>query len=125
MAFTKGRSGNPAGRPKGAKDKLPRPIRERLAAWLENDFDKALSDWQELTPSERWQRRASLYEFVLPRLARVEAEVETSTAPPTPAEIDYSKLSDNALREIIAAAGGDNVGGIPLITWTDHTADTD
>jgi hypothetical protein len=105
---------------------MPRATKERLLEFIEEDFELAVKDWQKLTPSERWQRRATLYEFCLPKLARVEAEIEANTTTtPNLQEVDYSKLSDNALREIIAASGGDSLANIPLVTWVDSSAETD
>jgi hypothetical protein len=105
MPFRPGQSGNPAGRPKGAADRIPRPTKQRLADFLADDFDLAIKDWQKLTPTDRWQRRPALYEFVLPKLARNSViDLGSMTDAQVEAAIDYTLLSDDALREIIAAA---------------------
>jgi hypothetical protein len=104
MPFKAGQSGNPSGRPRGAKDKIARPTKQRLADFLAEDFDLAVKDWAKLTPADRWQRRPALYEFILPKLARnATFDLGSMTDEQVEAALDYSLLSDDALREIIAA----------------------
>lgn len=97
MAFQKGMSGNPQGRPKGAMDKHKRDLANRLAAFLTDDFcsdsEKGfLADWKELSPTNRMRTRAQLMEFVIQKLSR------------SSMEIDIAKLSDAEVDRLLDAA---------------------
>jgi hypothetical protein len=72
MKFKKGQSGNPKGRPKGAKDKATADLRERVGQLLDDEFDQIKADLSELSPKERVNAWIKLLDFTLPRLQRVE-----------------------------------------------------
>lgn len=91
MAFQKGTSGNPKGRPVGSKDRTKRDLADRLAQFLNDDFANEgekgfVQDWIELSPANRMRTRAQLYEFVMKKLSRSETVVDVSRL--TDAEID-------------------------------------
>ena len=92
MAFKKGESGNPLGKPKGIKSKITKPFIERLTAFLEDDFNGFLADWDGLTKSERTKARIALYEYIIPKIRRSELT------------IDLSKMDDSEVERLLDMA---------------------
>ena len=79
--FRKGKSGNPAGRPKGAS-KSKKELIERINAIIDNNIDLIEDDLKALCPFERVKAFAGLLNYVLPKQQsidvgkKVEAEFE-------------------------------------------------
>jgi len=94
--FQPGQSGNPAGRPKGARSKLGEAFLDALSKdWAEYGI-KAILDAREKNPGEYVKIVASL----LPK------EISGPDGEPIEvAALDHSKLSEATLREIAAAGG--------------------
>lgn len=65
--FKKGKSGNPAGRPKGAKCKVTIKLMERISAIIDNNIGQIEDDLQALCPLDRVKAFASLLNYVLPK----------------------------------------------------------
>ena len=74
MAFEKGISGNPDGRPKGASNKKTLQLRETISAFLETNFDRVQADFLELKPRDRVKLYCDLLQYGLPRLQAVQLE---------------------------------------------------
>ena len=89
MALKKGNSGNPAGKPKGAKNKVTLQLRELISQFLEERFETIVTDFKKLEPKERVKFYCDLLQFGLPKLQSVSTE------------IDFEKLTDEQLDEII------------------------
>lgn len=99
MAFKKGKSGNPRGRPKGAKGKAPKALLERVKLLVDSNIDKLQNDLDALPPAERVRAIIKLLDFVLPKSNSVEvaAILEANPRIMTQAEaIDYlDQLNNN------------------------------
>ena len=87
--------GNP-GRPVGSKNKM----REKLKAFLEQNFDDLQKNFNQLGPKEKLFFYISLLQFGLPRLSAA-TDTEGSDLINQKAVIDYSKLSESTLKEIL------------------------
>ena len=89
MPFEQGLSGNPEGRPKGAKNKTGLQLREIITDFLENKFEKIIEDFDSLKPKDRVKLYCDLLQYGLPRLQAVQLET------------DFDNLSDSQLDQII------------------------
>jgi hypothetical protein len=89
MAFTKGQSGNPAGKPKGAQHKVTRQLRETITAFLESNFESVVQDFHELPPKERAKLYCDLLQYAVPKLQAVSQDVK------------FESLNDEQLDAII------------------------
>lgn len=92
MAFKKGNSGNPKGRPKGAKNKELKSLRERIDLILDNQFDTIVEDLSKLKPVDRIKAILTLLEYSTPKLQRVEATHSIDDLNDEQVEDIYNKL---------------------------------
>lgn len=75
MAFKKGQSGNPNGRPRGAKNKATNELREWVERLINDNLDTITNDIKELEPKERAKFFLALFNYTLPKQQSVKAEI--------------------------------------------------
>ena len=75
MAFKKGQSGNPNGRPRGAKNKATNELREWVERFINDNLDTIANDIKELEPNERVKFFLALLNYTLPKQQSVKAEI--------------------------------------------------
>ena len=70
MPFEKGQSGNPDGRPKGAKDKFKQETKRRIDKVLTQLEETLEADIKALLDKERVKLWTELQEYINPKLKR-------------------------------------------------------
>lgn len=65
MAFTKGQSGNPAGRKPGTKNKVGAELRQRIEEFLTGNFELIAADFAEMQPNERHRLFVALLPYCI------------------------------------------------------------
>ncbi len=92
MAFKKGQSGNPAGRPVGAKDKATKEIREKISDILAEHFtpEKVAENLEAMEPKERLIFLTKLLDYAAPKLKSTELkpDLDNSTIIVRPPNFD-------------------------------------
>jgi hypothetical protein len=82
MAFKKGQSGNPAGRPAGAKDKMTSEIREAFQSLVEgnlNNIEAWLQATAEKDPAKALDFMLKLSEYTIPKLKAIQLTTGLNT----------------------------------------------
>ena len=87
--FIKGESGNPEGKPKGAKNKMNTIIKEAVINLLEANIEQINEDLQAVDARDRLNFWIKLLEYSLPKLARTESG------------INLNNLSDEQINDMI------------------------
>ena len=89
MAFKKGQSGNPKGRPKGSKDKATAAIRLKIETFLTQKIEEIDHIWQELEAKDKFTFLSKLLEYTVPKLRSQELNIS-----------EYNNYSTDDLRTI-------------------------
>ncbi len=64
--FKPGQSGNPKGRPKGARGKTPEQIRNMVKAFITDHWDEVETDFQLMEPKDKLNDFNNLLKHILP-----------------------------------------------------------
>ena len=87
--FLPGQSGNPAGRPKSTKNKVPTDLRQRLRLFMDSNFDGVNAAFNRLDDAQKVQYYIRLLPYVVPALK--ESDVK----------ISVDNLTDDQLHQVI------------------------
>lgn len=74
MGQIKGRTGNPFGRTPGSKNKTLKATKVMLEHFMNNNFEEAVSAWNELEPLDKVKTYFSLIKYVVPALSSVRVD---------------------------------------------------
>lgn len=93
MAFKKGTSGNPNGRPKGSTDEKKAYIRDWVMSIIGSNGKTLEQNFQRLSNKEQWRVITQLLPYVLPRQheAIIDSSIEVSTPEPVKIHLVTSK----------------------------------
>ncbi len=89
--YKKGESGNPAGRPRGAKDKATQDLRATVTDFLHKNLPGVQAIYNKLPPAQKLAFLEKLLSYALPKLQSVELD----------ADVELTGLSDSKLDSII------------------------
>ena len=89
MAFKKGNSGNPSGRPKGSTNKTGGQLRELISGFLENRFQDVVTGFEEMEAKDKIKVYTDLLQYGLPKLQAVNNT------------IGFEQMTEDQLDEII------------------------
>ncbi|MEI6048178.1 MAG: DUF5681 domain-containing protein [Bacteroidota bacterium] len=92
--FKQGQSGNPAGRKKGAINKIAKPIKEQMADFLNEKIQELPEIWKKLSPRDKAQFIKDFWPYYNARLQSVEitGEINFKTLPENQLDILADKL---------------------------------
>ena len=77
--YKEGQSGNPNGRPKGAKNKIGVDLRDIISEFLTEQFPVIVEDFKTLKPRERARVYSELLQYGLPKLQAISLETQLET----------------------------------------------
>ena len=99
--FKQGKSGNPAGRPQGAGNKISVPIKTQLFDFLNDKIQELPAIWEKLTPRDKAQFIKDLWPYYMAKLQSIEVQTEFDTL--TDDQLD--KLYEKVKRGIYGQEG--------------------
>jgi hypothetical protein len=89
MGLKKGQTNNLNGRPKGAKGRVSRDLKQWISDFLTNQVDKIEKDWETLEPKDRIAAFQQLLKYTIPTLQAVNNR------------INWQALSENDIDTIL------------------------
>ncbi|QMU28121.1 hypothetical protein [Adhaeribacter radiodurans] len=72
MPLKEGQTNNPNGRPLGSSNKTTKGMRERITAFLDDNFDQIQEDFGKVKPKEKLDFYVKLMQYSLPSLKAIE-----------------------------------------------------
>ncbi|NLA48902.1 MAG: hypothetical protein GX876_05500 [Bacteroidales bacterium] len=95
--FKKGQSGNPAGRPPKALNKISRPVKESIADFLTEKFEELPGIWLKLKPREQARLIIDLLPYVASKMQAVALDANINFGALSESELDLiiNKIFDN------------------------------
>lgn len=108
MAFQKGQSGNPSGRPVGSKNRLRNDLLRKFGELLGHEIftkEQFIHDMEMMEPKDRFAARLKLVEFFVPKAAQ---EHELNVRQVNSVEKEINKLAGMVVEEKIDSEDDDS-----------------
>ncbi|MBK7099474.1 MAG: hypothetical protein IPH58_15565 [Sphingobacteriales bacterium] len=96
MAFKKGNSGNPQGRPAGTANKTTEAIRATVNQFISDNLPNIQAEYNNLESKDKLEFLNKLLAYTLPKLQAVQMD---ATIQPPP--IDVSQLSNKQVKDLL------------------------
>lgn len=93
--YKEGQSGNPTGRPKGAKNKIEPLTKQTITEFLSEQWPTIQRDFKKMEPAARIQHFMKLLAFVMPQPKQTDLNV------------DFTRLSDDQIDQLVEKILGD------------------
>jgi hypothetical protein len=78
MAFEKGISGNPDGRPKGSRNKVQGELQEKIGDFLLKNMETLQKEYNKLPPTEKVKFFSMLAAYILPKYKQTESTADNN-----------------------------------------------
>lgn len=93
--MNKGRTNNPAGRPRGTPNKVTTELREWIAKLIDDNRQQLEQDLRALEPHQRWQVIERLMQYTTPKMQSGEAKINLDQLTDTQLDTVINELSKN------------------------------
>jgi hypothetical protein len=105
MKYTKGQSGNPKGKPKGAMNKTTLDLRKAINDFLTGNFDEVVKLWSKLGNKERINFYRDLLRYAVPTISAIQMDLKDTTEEKQITEINIVHTYPDPFKQIRENAG--------------------
>ena len=96
MPLKKGQSGNPNGRPKGAKNKITKDVKAFISKLLDDNAETIERDFLQLEPKDRLLLTEKFFQYLIPKQQNQTQNITFDKM----SETDINTLATNILKEL-------------------------
>jgi hypothetical protein len=93
--YKTGESGNKAGRPPGAKNKITKPLKAEIQEFLSEVWPTLKQDFKKLEPAQRFQMFERMARFILPQPRETDLKIDFTTLSESEINLLIDKMLEN------------------------------